>query len=40
MEAAPKPDYALEATAAKTELPAAESPPLLPTGESPVNYPG
>ena len=39
MEAAPKPDSAPEATAAKTELPAAESPPLLPTGESPVNYP-
>jgi hypothetical protein len=39
MEAAPKPDSAPEATAAKTELLAAESPPLLPAGESPVTSP-
>src|SRR3974390_3521987 len=39
MEAAPKPDSAPEATAAKTELPTAESPTLLPAGEPPVNSP-
>src|SRR3974377_1071107 len=39
MEAAPKPDSASEATAAKTELPAAESPPLLPPGEARVTSP-
>jgi len=39
MEAAPKPDSAPEARAAKTELPGAESPPLLPAGEPPVNSP-
>src|SRR3974377_565595 len=38
-EAAPKPDSAPEATAAKTGLPAAESPPLLPTGGARVTYP-
>ena len=39
MEAAPKPDSAPEARAAETELPGAESPPLLPAGEPPVNSP-